>query len=259
MFKWSCDHEPHVHCFVDSLLPDAHHFDILHCLTHWTRPHCSFNTIYPDPMNHIASRVLINLTQPTSQVNIESTWYLYSYTGPILSQAVGNGSPFFWRLNKTLVSTIQVQSLNHHKNWDVNILDQIEFLWPGDQQTGWSSSGSGISRANYHCTCCGCGSIWVSLDAGNSWTKAAPDGSFWGITATSATAELLEQVFAGFSRFFPSQPRMKAYGWAMYLGFFGNILNLVKNMNIVYRCLYTVSVDEKATKTAEDQCSGNER
>jgi len=61
----------------------------------------------------------------------------------------------------------------------------------GTEQKWWSLTSSadgnrvaGITRENYQCICCGCGSIFVSSDSGSSWTKQSPDGSFWDITST---------------------------------------------------------------------------
>ena len=51
---------------------------------------------------------------------------------------------------------------------------------------GVMTSLQGFTRENYHCTCCGCGAIWVSWDSGESWTQGGADGSFWDITATGS-------------------------------------------------------------------------
>lgn len=56
--------------------------------------------------------------------------------------------------------------------------------WWGLTTSADGSKVAGFTRENYHCTCCGCGAIWVSLDSGESWTQPAADGSFWDITAT---------------------------------------------------------------------------
>eukprot|EP00435_Cladocopium_sp_Y103_P024972 s1624_g6.t1 len=56
--------------------------------------------------------------------------------------------------------------------------------WWGLTTSADGSKVAGYTRENYHCTCCGCGAIWVSLDSGESWTQPSADGSFWDITAT---------------------------------------------------------------------------
>lgn len=56
--------------------------------------------------------------------------------------------------------------------------------WWGLTTSADGSKVAGFTRENYHCTCCGCGAIWVSWDSGLSWTQGGADGSFWDITAT---------------------------------------------------------------------------